>query len=309
MPIIQGGKVVVTGGAGFIGSHLAEELAKGNEVIIIDDLSTGSEANITPLLIHANIRYVRGSIADLDLLQETLKDTDFVFHQAAISSVPKSIEDPLASNQANITGTLNVLVAARDNRIRKVVFASSSSVYGDTPILPKKEDMHPNPMSPYALTKLTGEYYCKIFQQIYGLPTICLRYFNVYGPKQNPDSQYAAVIPKFIKRLSQNKSPIIFGDGNQTRDFIFIKDVVEANILAALSESTGIFNIGSGKNISLNELAQIIMNIMGVRLEPIHQDQIPGDVKHSLADIAKAKTFGYNPNYSLEEGIKNIIKH
>ena len=226
-------RVAVTGGAGFIGSNLAEELATSNSVIIIDDLSTGNKENIASLLQKDNVRFIRGSILDLKLLQESFRGIDFVFHQAALPSVPRSIEDPLVTNEVNITGTLNVLLAARDNKAKKVVYASSSSVYGDTPTLPKSEDMPTNPQSPYALTKLVGEYYCRIFHQIYKLPTICLRYFNVFGPRQDPASQYAAVIPRFVAKVLRGQPPIIYGDGNQTRDFTYIKDVTQANVVAA----------------------------------------------------------------------------
>jgi len=202
-------RVAITGGAGFIGSNLVEELAVGNDVIIIDDLSTGRKENIADLIKKGNVSFTQGNILDLHLLEQTFNGVDFVFHQAALPSVIRSVEDPLSTNQVNITGTLNVLLAARDNNVKKVVDASSSSVYGDTPTLPKTEDMIPHPQSPYALTKLVGEYYCHIFQQIYALPTICLRYFNVYGPQQNADSPYAAVIPIFVDRVLQDKPPII----------------------------------------------------------------------------------------------------
>lgn len=301
-------KVVVTGGAGFIGSNLSEVLSTDNSVIIIDDLSTGKKGNIANLIKKANVSFIQGSILDLHWLQQTFNGVDFVFHQAAIPSVPRSIENPLASHEANITGTLNVLLAARDNDVKKVIYASSSSVYGDTPTLPKKEDMPLNPLSPYAVTKLTGEYYCQMFHQVYGLPTVCLRYFNVYGPRQDPNSQYAAVIPFFIKRLLAGKPPIIFGDGQQTRDFTFVQDVVNANILAAEADAGGVFNIGIGESININELAHLITRLLGGNLEPVHQEARPGDVKHSRADISQAKTIGYEPRHSLESGLKETIR-
>ena len=300
-------RVVITGGAGFIGSNLAEELATSNSVIIIDDLSTGKKENIASLLQNDNVKFIQGSILDLKLLQKSFRGIDFVFHQAALPSVPRSIEDPRASNDANITGTLNVLLAARDNKVKKVVYASSSSVYGDTPTLPKSEDMPTNPQSPYALTKLVGEYYCCIFHQIYRLPTICLRYFNVYGPRQDPTSQYAAVIPRFIARTLRDKSPVIYGDGNQTRDFTYIKDVTQANVVAAVDDATGIFNIGRGERISINHLAETILNIMEKDLPPVYEPPLPGDIEHSLADISKARKIGYNPEYDLETGLKQTI--
>ena len=200
-----------------------------------------------------------------------------------------------------------MLLAAKANGVKKVIYASSSSVYGDTPTLPKKEDMPPNPQSPYAVTKLAGEYYCQVFHRVYGLPTVCLRYFNVYGPRQDPNSQYAAVIPRFIQRVLNNQPPVIFGDGEQTRDFTFVRDVVEANILAAESDATGVFNIGRGERVSINELARLIVVLAGISVEPVHETPRPGDIRHSLADISKARQFGYNPGYDLEEGLRETI--
>jgi UDP-glucose 4-epimerase len=297
-------KAIITGGAGFIGSNLAEVLSRGNGVIIVDDLSTGNEANIRGL----DIEFVKGSVTDLDLLRTTFKDADYVFHQAAIPSVPRSIKDPISTNEANVNGTLNVLVAARDVGVKKVIYASSSSVYGDTPELPKREDMKPNPLSPYAVTKLMGEYYCKVFNDVYDLKTVSLRYFNVYGPKQDPYSDYAAVIPKFIKRVQEGKPPIIYGDGNQTRDFTSVDDVVSANILAAGSDAEGVYNVATGKRITINELAKEIMAITGRDLNPIHEKPREGDVLHSLGDITKAKKdFGYEPGDNLEENLKDTV--
>jgi UDP-glucose 4-epimerase len=300
-------RVAITGGAGFIGSNLAHELATDNAVIIIDDLCTGRVENIAGLTGKENVTFIQGSILDLHLLEDAFKGVDFVFHEAAIPSVPRSIEDPLSTNEVNISGTLNVLIAARDNKVRKVVFASSSSVYGDTPSLPKKEDMTPNPQSPYALTKLVGEYYCHFFHQIYELPTMCLRYFNIYGPRQNPDSQYAAVIPRFITRCLQENPPIIYGDGNQTRDFTFIQDAIQANIIAAESNATGIFNIGTGSNTTINGLAEVIIRITGRDLQPIYQEPRVGDIRNSLADVSRARAIGYEPGYSLEDGLRETI--
>ena len=314
-------KVVVTGGAGFIGSHLAEELVRrGYCVTILDDLSTGKSENMESLLSSpspslaegeespGDAEFVLGSIADLDLLQRLFRGAYYVFHQAAIPSVPRSIDAPLDSHEVNATGTLNVLLAARDNGVKKVIYASSSSVYGDTPHLPKREDMPPHPQSPYAVAKLSGEYYCTVFQQIYGLPTVCLRYFNVYGPRQDPDSAYAAVIPRFISMVARAIPPPIFGDGEQTRDFTVVKDVVEANILAAQSSASGIFNIGAGKRITVNQLASLIINITGKDTKPVHRDARPGDIGHSLADVTRARAFGYHPKYDIEEGLKETIR-
>lgn len=302
-------KVIVTGGAGFIGSHLAEELARrGYQVTILDDLSTGEMENIKELLKKGSVQFIQDSITNFSLLKELFQGAIYVFHQAALPSVPRSVKDPLAANEVNITGTLNVLLAARDNKVRKVVYASSSSVYGDTPTLPKKEDMVPHPQSPYAVSKLAGEHYCRVFQEVYGLATACLRYFNVYGPRQNPDSQYAAVIPRFIRWASEGSPLIIFGDGEQTRDFTFIADAVEADILAAESNASGVFNIGRGKSITINELAKLVIKLTGNNVEPVHQEPREGDIRHSLADISKAKTLGYEPRYNLEEGLEETRK-
>lgn len=302
-------KVVVTGGAGFIGSHLAEELTKsGYHVVIIDDLSTGKTDDIDSLLLKKNTDFIQGTINDLDLLLKVFENAVYVFHEAAIPSVPRSINNPLASHEANMTGTLNVLMAARNNKVKKVIYASSSSVYGDTPTLPKTEDMLPRPLSPYAVTKLAGEYYCKVFQEVYGLATICLRYFNVYGPHQDANSQYAAVIPTFIKNIGEGKAPVIFGDGNQTRDFTFVKDVVKANIITAEGDATGIFNIGGGKSVTLNDLTRIILKLTGSNLEPIYQPPRLGDIKHSMADIHRAAAIGYKPKYGLEDGLRETCR-
>ncbi len=298
-------KAIITGGAGFIGSNLAEVLSRDNEVIIVDDLSTGNDANIRGL----EIELVKGSVTDLDLLRKTFKGANYVFHQAAIPSVPRSIKDPVSTNEANVTGTLKVLIAARDCGVKKVIFASSSSAYGDTPELPKREDMNPNPLSPYAVTKLIGEFYCNVFDEVYDLKTVALRYFNVYGPKQDPHSDYAAVIPKFIKRIQEGKPPIIYGDGTQTRDFTSVDDVVSANILAAESDAKGVYNVATGKRITINELANVIMAIMGRDLDPIHEKPREGDVLHSLGDITKAKKdFGYAPGDKLEANLKETVK-
>ncbi len=306
-------RIVITGGAGFIGSNLAEELSKDeerdNEVFILDDLSTGRIENIQTLKKFDQQTFVRGSITDLNLLNELFKDVDYVFHQAAIPSVPRSIEDPMRTNEVNVKGTLNVLIAARDGGVKKVIYASSSSVYGDTPELPKREDMTPNPLSPYAVTKLMGEYYCSVFNEVYGLKTIALRYFNVYGPRQDPYSDYAAVIPRFVNRVLENKPPLIYGDGLQTRDFTFVNDTVRANILAMRSNATGIFNIASGRRISIKELAELIMKMVGKNLKVVFEEPRKGDVRHSLADISKARAeLGYEPNYSLEKGLEEAIR-
>ena len=300
-------KVVVTGGAGFIGSNLAEELLKKHEVTVIDNLSTGRIENLDQII--DKINFIKGSITDLDLLREAFLGSDTVFHQAAIPSVQRSVDNPIASNEANVEGTLKVLVAARDCNVRKVVYASSSSAYGDTPTLPKKEEMKPNPKSPYAISKLAGEYYCRVFSEVYGLKTACLRYFNVYGPRQNPASQYAAVIPRFITRVLAHEPPVIYGDGKQTRDFTFVKDVVKANILAMQSPAEGVFNIACGQRVSLNELAGKIMKITGIKLDPIYDEPRQGDVRDSLADISSAgDKLGYRPDFCLDSGLEETIR-
>ena len=299
-------KTVITGGVGFIGTNLAKELAADNSVIIIDDLSAGKKENLTDLS-GGNVQFIEGSISDFSLLIKLFRNVDFVFHLAAISSVRKSIENPLATDEVNITGTLNVLLAARDSDVKKVICASSAAVYGDTPTIPQKEDMMPNPQSPYAVSKLVGEYYCKVFQTVYGLPTVSLRYFNVYGPNQDPNSEYAAVIPKFIRVLSDGDPLIIFSDGEQTRDFVFISDVVRANILAAESAATGVFNVGQGQSITINELANLAVRIMNKNPGITYKEARPGDIRHSLADISKSGLFGYQPQYNLEQGLRETI--
>lgn len=302
-------KCVVTGGAGFIGSNLAEELLKqGNEVIVIDDLSTGNYENIKGL---KDINFVQGSITDLDLLKKSFKDCDVVFHQAAIPSVSRSIENPKATSEVNMMGTINVLIAARDSGVGRVVAASSSSVYGDTVELPKVETMSLNPKSPYSLTKMVGEKLCKQFNEFYGLESFCLRYFNVFGPRQNPNSDYAAVIPKFIKLMLNGKRPTIYGDGKQTRDFTFIKDVVKANILASKAKKANgeAINIAYQKNIDLNELVRLLNEMIGTKIIAEYSDSREGDVKDSLADINLAKKFlGYEPDYTLETGLIKTIE-
>ncbi len=301
--------VLVTGGAGFIGSHLSEELAKDNEVTAIDNLSTGKLENIRRLIDNKKIVFKKGDIRDLEFLKSEFEGADYVFHQAAVVSVPKSVEKPLLTNDVNTNGTLSVLIAARDCNVKKVVFASSCAVYGDNPHLPLKEDMLPMPLSPYASSKLAGEYYCQVFTKAYGLSTSSLRYFNVYGPRQDVNSDYAAVIPKFIKRVLENKPPIIYGDGEQTRDFIFVKDVVNANILAAESSATGIFNTASGEKTSIDELASTLMSITGTNLNLIHEKPRQGDIKHSAADISKAREkLNFKPKHSLEEGLRETVK-
>lgn len=299
-------RVIITGGLGFIGSHLAEKLVEDNEVAIIDNKSTGKLENVSHL-IRENLKIIEGDITTLDLA--TIFDGyDYVFHQAALPSVPRSVKDPLASHEANVTGTLRVLIAAKDTAIQKVVYASSSSVYGDTPTLPKREDMPVNPLSPYAVTKAAGEFYCKVFNEIYGLPTISLRYFNVFGPRQDPTSQYAAVIPKFITAILTHASPVIYGDGQQSRDFTYVKHVAQANLLACESDATGTFNVACGRRVTINELVALINDIAGTAIEPEYVAPRPGDVKHSRADITKARSFGYSPSDRFKDELNETIR-
>lgn len=248
-----------------------------------------------------------GDINNINL-NKIFEGSDYVLHQAALPSVPRSIKDPLKSNEANITGTLKVFKAASDSDVKKVVFASSSSVYGDTPKLPKVETMPINPKSPYAVTKATGEMYCKVFEEIYGLPTVALRYFNVFGPRQDPNSQYSAVIPKFITAITKGQSPIVYGDGTQSRDFTYVKNVVNANIKAVESNETGSFNIACGRSIILNDLIKMINKLLGKDIQPEYVDPRPGDIKHSLADINKAKSFGYNPKDKFIKELEETIE-
>lgn len=301
---------LVTGGAGFIGSNICRELIANNcRVRIFDNFSTGRESNLVNMSPKPEI--IRGDLRDPDAVAEAVKGINVVFHQAALPSVPRSIRNPQASNESNVTGTLNLLVAARDAGVRRLVYASSSSVYGDTEVLPKVETMKPDPLSPYAFTKLAGEYYCKIFNRIYNLETVCLRYFNVFGPWQDPESQYAAVIPKFITELKNDRPPVIYGDGEQSRDFTYIQNVVNANLLAAeASEAPGnIFNIACGQRITVNYLAEKLAQIMGKEIKPLHSDKRQGDVKHSLADINLAKkVLGYSPAITIEDGLEKTVE-
>ncbi len=297
-------KYAITGGAGFIGSNLAQTLADGDEVVVVDDLSAGRRENLAGL----DIELVEGSILDLDLLKEAFEGCDCVFHQAAIASVQRSVEDPISTSRVGVEGTLNVLVAARDAGAERVVFASSAAVYGDSPLLPKREDMRPEPKSPYAASKLAGEGYCIAFNEVYGMRNVVLRYFNVYGPRQDPNSEYAAVIPKFVSAYLAGDAPVIFGDGVQTRDFVYVKDVVRANILASEGSCSGVYNIASGTRTSLNELSGLVKKITGSELEPVYSEARAGDIRDSVADISLAENLGYSPKYTMEEGLREAIQ-
>lgn len=300
-------KFVITGGAGFIGSNLAERLSedksKDNEVLVIDDLSTGKMENLAGL----DVRFLRGSITDLSLLKKAFAGATCVFHQAAIASVKKSVEDPARTNSVGIDGTLNVLIAARDAGVPRVVQASSAAVYGSSRQLPKKEDMLPEPMSPYAVSKLAAEHYARVFQELYGLKTVSLRYFNVFGPKQDPSSEYSGVISRFISALLCDEQPVIYGDGEQTRDFVYVADVVTANILASRG-APGVYNIACAKSISLNTLAKAMGKILARDVRPGYQSARAGDIKHSLADISRAREIGYFPKYQLDEALLETIE-
>lgn len=300
---------LVTGGAGFIGSNLCEKLLeKGYKVRIMDNLSTGKEENIKDFV--SAVEFIKGDIRDRATVEKAVKGAHYVIHLAALGSVPRSVEDPLTTHDVNVTGTLNILNASRDANVKRVVYASSSSVYGDTPSLPKKEDMFPTPQSPYAVSKLSGEYYCKVFYKVYGLETVSLRYFNVYGKRQDPFSQYAAVVPKFVTSLLKGERPTIYSDGEQSRDFTFVDDCNQANIKACFAkDSTGChFNVGSGNRIIINELFQKIREKIGNSIEPVYSAARKGDVRHSLADISQAKeALLYKPEFNIDKGIDRTV--
>ncbi|HDL74925.1 MAG TPA: SDR family oxidoreductase [bacterium] len=305
-------KYLITGGAGFIGSNIVKQLLKlKKSVRIVDNFSTGREENIKEFIGNPNLELINGDLTDLNICRKSVKKIDFVLHQAAIPSVPRSIKDPLKSNNANIVGTLNLLIAARDEKVKRFVYASSSSVYGDSPKLPKEEKFPINPISPYALTKYTGEKYTQLFWQIYKLPTISLRYFNVFGPRQNPKSQYAAVIPNFITKLLKKDSPVIYGDGNQSRDFTYVDNVVNANLLAIKTKQDfgEVFNISYGKQINLNQLFKLLQEIIKVNIKPKYQEPRDGDILHSRADISKARNaLNYIPKIELKEGLIKTVE-
>jgi len=302
-------KYLITGGAGFIGSNIAEELLnRGHQVRVLDNFSTGRRENLSEFI--DSIELIEGDLRNYHNVREAVEEMDFVLHQGALPSVPRSVSDPISTNEVNVTGTLNVLYAARDAGVRRVVMASSSSVYGDSPTLPKHEGMPLQPLSPYAVSKLAGEKYCQVFANIYGLHTVALRYFNVFGPRQNPDSQYSAVIPKFIKAILQDESPVIYGDGEQSRDFTYITNTIEANILATEVDCPPgvVMNCAVHERTNLNELVEMINKILGKNIEAIRVEPRPGDIKHSFADIERLKkTLGYQPKVLFEEGLRKTI--
>lgn len=302
-------RFLVTGGGGFIGSNIVYGLVeKGYSVRVLDNFATGQRANLEPL--KKDIDLIEGDLRDFWTVVKATKGIDYILHQAALPSVPRSIDNPLTTTEVNINGTLNLLEAARFNEVQRIVYASSSSVYGDSPVMPKKEDMKPMPKSPYAITKLAGEEYCMNFYVLYGLETVALRYFNVFGPRQNPFSQYSAVIPKFIKLLENNEPPTIHGDGLTSRDFTYIDNVVNANLLACEKKNAAghVINIACNKAYTLNEMVEKLNKIMDKNIVPLHGPEKKGDVKHSLADIQKAgEILDYHPEIDFEEGLRRTV--
>jgi nucleoside-diphosphate-sugar epimerase len=306
------GQYLITGVAGFIGSSLARELLRrGEQVRGVDNFSTGKKENLSEILEKIDFR--EADILDLEAMQRTCAGVDYVLHQAAIPSVPKSVLDPIGSNRANIDGTVNVLVAARDARVKRVIYAASSSAYGDTPTLPKREEMTPDPISPYAVAKLASERYMISFYRCYGLETISLRYFNIFGPRQDPSSPYSGVLAKFITQMLRGEQPTIFGDGEQSRDFTYIDNAVEANLLACkapVAQAAGkVFNVATGHRATLNETFRLLQGITSYSGSPIYDTERGGDIKHSLADISRAEAaLGYKPMVDFEEGLRRTVE-
>ncbi|MCH8873601.1 SDR family oxidoreductase [candidate division KSB1 bacterium] len=319
---------LVTGGAGFIGSNIVEELLRRkHKVRILDNFSTGKRETVEFLINKAsklqnsngkktngnsNLEVFEGDLRSYHIVREAVEGVDYILHQGALPSVPRSVRDPITSNEVNVVGTLNILNAAKEAKIRSIVYASSSSCYGDLAQLPKTEDMLPNPLSPYAVSKLAAEKYCQVFYKLYNLETVSVRYFNVFGPRQDPTSQYSAVIPKFISIMMTSKAPVIYGDGEQSRDFTYVQNVVEANLQACEvghEELAGeVFNIAYGKRITLNDLVEKINGILGTTIKPVYSEPRAGDVKHSLANIGKARQFlGYDPKFDFDQGLKMTI--
>ncbi len=311
MEKLSGKKIVVTGGAGFIGSNLVFKLLDlGADVIVVDDLSTGRLSNIESVL--DKINFIEGSITNIETLSKAFDGADYVLHQAAIPSVPRSIENPIPSHDVNINGTFNVFSAAKDAGVKRVLYAGSSSTYGNPKTMPVNEDMLLNPLSPYAVQKATVELYAKVFKQLYGLDVVGLKYFNVFGPNQDPSSEYSAVIPRFIKLVARDNRPTIFGDGSTTRDFTYVDNVVHANIQALLTDKIehDVINVSTGSPTSLNHLVESINSILGKKILPVYEDFRDGDIKHSHAEITKAKeSLGYEPIVHFDEGIELTIKH
>jgi nucleoside-diphosphate-sugar epimerase len=303
-------RYLVTGGAGFIGSNTVDELVRrGHSVVVLDDLSAGKEENLTE--IRNKITFVKGSINDLETLQKATHQADYVIHLAARTSVPRSVKDPIETNRINVDGTLNVLVAARDNKVKRVVYAASSSAYGETPVLPKTETMEPKPISPYGVSKFVGELYAQTFGRCYGLENVSVRYFNIFGPRQDPDSPYSGVLSRFATAFLDDSQPTIYGDGNQTRDFTYVDNAVQANLLAceAVGAVGDVFNVGTGHAISLNQTLELFCRISGKRIQAQYEPPRDGDIRDSLADISRAKeVLGYEPTVLFEEGLRKTYE-
>jgi nucleoside-diphosphate-sugar epimerase len=302
-------RYLVTGGAGFIGSHIVRRLvSEGAQVRVVDNLSTGTEARLED--VRNSIDFIQADLADEQVTEEVMNGIDFVLHQAAVPSVQRSVNDPVGTNRANVTATLNLLESCHKAGARRVVYAASSSAYGDTEVLPKTEQMAPHPLSPYALQKLVGEQYCRLYYDLYGLETVSLRYFNVFGPTQDPHSEYSAVIPKFISAILARKTVTVYGDGEQSRDFTYVENVVDANLRALrANDAPGkVCNIGCGERITLNLLIHLLEQITGIKAEVKYVSPKPGDVRHSLADIAAARCLlGYEPKVMLKEGLRRTV--
>jgi len=303
-------RYLVTGGAGFIGSNTVDELVRrGHGVVVLDDLSSGKEENLAD--VRTKITFMKGSITDVETVQKAMHQAQYVIHLAARTSVPRSVKDPIDTNRINVEGTLNVLVAARDNRVKRVVFAASSSAYGETPTLPKKESMQPLPISPYGVSKYVGELYAQAFGRCYGLENVCLRYFNIFGPRQDPDSPYSGVLSRFTNAFLQDEPPVVFGDGEQSRDFTYVDNAVQANVLAceAPAASGYVFNIGTGDRYTLNETLEIHRRLSGKRVQAKYEPPREGDIRDSQADITAARdVLGYDPAVRFEEGLEKTYE-
>ncbi|HNX01283.1 MAG TPA: SDR family oxidoreductase [Candidatus Cloacimonadota bacterium] len=303
---------LVTGGAGFIGSNIVKKLLdQGNRIRVLDNFATGKRSNILPFMSNPNFEMFEGDLRSFHIVRTAVKDVDYVLHQGALPSVPRSINDPITTNDVNILGTLNVLEASREFGVKRVVYASSSSVYGNSEVMPKQEDMPVAPLSPYALTKYAAERYCQIYTSLYGLETVCLRYFNVFGPNQDPTSQYSAVIPKFITDMMKGIQPVIYGDGTQSRDFTYVDNNVAANIMACTAPGVAgeVFNIACGERYTLLDLVKIINEILGTSINPILSQERAGDVKHSLASIEKAgKGLKFKPLVNFKDGLVKTVE-
>jgi len=295
--------ILVTGGAGFIGSHIVEHFQATHDVIILDTLRSGFRNNIAPF----RARFIEGSVTDRDLVNDIMRGVDYVFHLAALVSVPESMERPEETVDINVQGTLRILEAARRQKVKNVVISSSAAIYGNNPTVPKLETMLPEPRSPYAITKLDDEYYAAMYAESFGQSAVCLRYFNVFGPRQNPRSQYAAAVPIFIDKCLRGEDLVIYGDGEQTRDFVYVKDIVAANVRASEAVTGGTYNIACGRSMTVNELAQTIITITGSTSRIVYAPVRAGDVKHSLADTSRARAIGFTPGFALEAGLRDTI--